>query len=132
MLAKGICHMHYERLRKTGILGLRPNTPRPRGTGTVTEHGYIRVKVGNRRLMSQRVIMEAKIGRPLFDDETVHHVDGNRQHNEPSNLELWSSRHPKGQRVDEKVIFARDILDRYGFRPEIFNASEAASGLMAM
>lgn len=36
------------------------------------------------------VAMEERIGRPLLDDEVVHHIDGNRQNNEISNLALMT------------------------------------------
>lgn len=57
--------------------------------------------------------MEAAIGRPLGDDETVHHKNGMRDDNRLENLELWSSVHPKGQRVENLVAFARLILATY-------------------
>jgi len=33
--------------------------------------------------------------------------------NRESNLELWSSSQPKGQRVEDKVAWAREILALY-------------------
>jgi ribosomal protein L37AE/L43A len=33
-------------------------------------------------------LMEEKIGRPLRRDECVHHIDGNRENNDMSNLQL--------------------------------------------
>jgi len=35
-----------------------------------------------------RMVMEDKLGRKLKDDEDVHHIDGNRTNNSPSNLEV--------------------------------------------
>jgi hypothetical protein len=35
-----------------------------------------------------RVIAEEKIGRKLEKGEIVHHIDGNKQNNDPSNLEI--------------------------------------------
>lgn len=60
-----------------------------------------------------RTIMEKVIGRPLHPDETVHHKNGNRRDNRPENLELWSTRHPKGQRVEDLVEWAEEIIRRY-------------------
>ena len=42
--------------------------------------------------------------------------NGVRTDNRLENLELWSVMQPKGQRVDDKVDFALEILRRY--RPE--------------
>ena len=52
--------------------------------------------------------------RPLLACETVHHINGVRSDNRPENLELWSSSQPKGQRVADKVQWAREILALYG------------------
>jgi hypothetical protein len=66
-------------------------------------------------------VMERKIGRKLLPFETVHHRDGNRQNYADWNLELWASRHPKGQRVADQVEFAKETLQIYGEGP--FDAS---------
>jgi hypothetical protein len=57
--------------------------------------------------------MENILGRPLLDDETVHHINGVRDDNRPENLELWNSRHPFGQRVEDKVNWAVELLKLY-------------------
>lgn len=38
-----------------------------------------------------RVIMEARLGRPLMRNELVHHIDGNGLNNKLANLEVVSS-----------------------------------------
>lgn len=43
----------------------------------------------------------------------VHHKNGNRSDNRPENLELWSKSQPPGQQVEDKVRWAREILERY-------------------
>jgi hypothetical protein len=58
--------------------------------------------------------MSQMLGRPLLRNEEVHHRNGDRLDNRPENLELWSTSQPKGQRVEEKVAWAKDILSSYG------------------
>ena len=41
-------------------------------------------------VLRYRVVMERKLGRPLRDDEIVHHIDGDARNDDPSNLELMT------------------------------------------
>lgn len=96
--------------------------------GTVHHSGYRYIHVDKQPVAEHRHVMQRVLGRALFADETVHHKDGDRLNNDPSNLELWSSRHPKGQRVDDKLAFAQDMINRYG--ANAVSRSEAIAGLM--
>lgn len=58
-----------------------PDHPSSNSTGYVQEH---------------RLIAEDMIGRALTSKEIVHHIDGNKQNNDPSNLQIMSrSEHVK-------------------------------------
>ena len=66
----------------------KPNSPEARDNGYAPEH---------------RVIASKKIGRPLRDNEVVHHRDGNKLNNKPSNLQVMTrSEHWKTHRTNKK------------------------------
>lgn len=75
-------------------------------------------------LLEHVKVMSEVLGRPLHGDENVHHINGDRTDNRPENLELWSTKQPQGQRVVDKVAWAREILERYG--NEVHELSDVA------
>lgn len=94
---------------------------RARQTRRITDHGYVIMFVGRDypgatkagQVMEHRKIMQDILGRPLVKDENVHHINGVRTDNCPENLELWSHSQPKGQRVADKIQWAKDFLALY-------------------
>ena len=80
---------------------------------TLHPSGYVFVMVDGQRVRQHRAVMERIMGRPLTDEENVHHKNGNKGDNRPVNLELWSVSQPSGQRVSDKVAWAVEFLKQY-------------------
>lgn len=113
-----LCCTHLRRLRLYGDpLGLSVNAQK-RGKGYLDSKGYIRVAVKRDgrwqcAYMQHRLVMEQKIGRKLRTNESVHHINGVKSDNRPENLELWVKTQPSGQRPQDLVAWAREILALY-------------------
>lgn len=118
-IGQGLCSMHYERKRRGRPLG--DATPRraANGEGCTMESGY-RIVAGK---LEHRALMEQMLGRPLLSTETVHHVNGQRADNRitgvldenfrSGNLELWDCAQPYGQRVADKLTYAKELIGQY-------------------
>lgn len=115
-VALGMCYAHWERQHRTG--DVRADEPfrtyADPGNGTIDAYGYRRLRINGRRVPEHRLVVEELIGRPLLPTEEVHHVNGDRADNRPQNLELWDHSQPSGQRVQDKLAWAFEIISRYG------------------
>jgi hypothetical protein len=80
--------------------------------------GYLRRQVNGKIILQHREVMEQDLGRPLLSHETVHHKNGHRDDNRIENLELWSSAQPYGQRVEDKLAWAKWFIAQYGERTD--------------
>ena len=117
--AKGLCQTHYSRMRIVG----NPNIVRkkqPKNLITIDSQGYVLIYAPSHprtsktnKMFEHRLVMEQVLGRYLEPHENVHHKNGNRQDNRPENLELWSKVQPSGQRIEDKVQYALEILKLY-------------------
>ena len=122
--SRGYCAFHAsldragEPLRpRVRVKGGRPKPPkkkrRPIGARSTRPGGYIDVKTEFGWRPEHRHVMEQRLGRPLLPGENVHHKNGDRADNRPENLALWVTSQPAGQRVEDKVAFALEMLQRY-------------------
>ena len=94
------------------LTGERSEPDLPKGW-TVDGSGYLVKNIGGRVVRQHRYVMEKWLERPLLRAESVHHINGVRTDNRLSNLELWSSGQPPGQRIKDKVAWAKDLLALY-------------------
>jgi len=82
------------------VIILKPNHPNSKKNGRIREHVYV---------------MSEFLKRPLKCKETVHHKNGIKDDNRIENLELWATSHPYGQRVKDKLKWAKEFLEDYEY-----------------
>lgn len=100
-----------------------------KGGRNKTPTGYVNVLVGSAGgrpiyALEHRLVMEQALGRKLRRGETVHHKNGRRDDNRPSNLELWRSNHPSGQRVQDLLAFAVSVIRDHASDPGVWPEGE--------
>lgn len=91
-----------DRMKEAGIPRLPPyshpgeRNPAWKGGKYLDADGYVLVYVPNHphatkagRVREHRLVMELTLGRHLLPEEVVHHIDGDRANNDPSNLQVF-------------------------------------------
>lgn len=123
------CPMHQSRNSRRGKLDnlcsvpgcVEPNVNRSSQRRCKDHKGYKRRDGYITVLMPQtgkytpqhRLVMANHLGRDLMPHENVHHINGVRDDNRLENLELWSTSQPKGQRVEDKLAWAKEMIMFY-------------------
>jgi hypothetical protein len=116
---KSLCTRHYGAWYRYGssLAPIRDQAPRGSGSssskGYLTSKGYTCITINGKGIRKHRLLMEEVLGRPLLPNENVHHKDGDRSNNTITNLEVWVTKQPAGQRIEDKLEYAQQILSRY-------------------
>lgn len=105
-----LCSTHYARWLRNGDTDLRIAA---HGDGHWRPSGYWVTTRKGKSQHNARHVMEEHLGRALLPGESVHHINGVRNDDRIENLELFVTSHPRGQRPNDLVEWALEILERY-------------------
>ena len=87
----------------------------PGGWYTQKKSGYVARSHEGKTELQHRRVMEDHLGRKLHLYENIHHKNGVKDDNRLENLEIWITRQPKGQRVEDTTEWAIAWLEAHGY-----------------
>lgn len=115
-VGKGLCSLHWQRKKS----GLPMDYVKETGKTYISSDGYVVEYMPGHmqsdkdgKVLQHRRIYSEIIGRKLYRYENIHHKNGNRQDNRIENLELWITKQPSGQKVEDLVEWAKWIILEY-------------------
>lgn len=112
-VAYGLCGQHWRQL-KAGKDLAPVKQMGAAGAPHYNDQGYLVIRANGRTVLQHRLVMEKHLGRNLLKHENVHHINGVRDDNRIENLEIWNTSQPAGQRAQDKLAWAYEIIELYG------------------